>query len=266
MNIDIVFTYKKCDNNLWIINKINFSVQTVLKFAQWINKIFIVTDDNTINFINNKVKIIITDKPTELYIHNIPDLSEVFLYNTCDMFFSNYISMDDIIKNNKLIMYNNFDINTIIKRSPEETNKLIFTTNILNDIYVQNEERKHNHMCMCLYSTTIKVVPINLIYNNHTKILRKSTLRFINYKYRNLIHNNMLNYMLFVINIGNIMNEYTVIDSNNYCMYHNFTTDYNINDNIFNINNSEYKIICYNNMNQTYKEPFEKLMNQILNN
>lgn len=262
MKIDIVFTYKKCDNNLWIINKINFSVQSVLKFAPWINKIFIVTDDNTINFMDNKVTIIITNNPTELYIHTIPELSEVFLYNTCDMFFSNYISMDDIIKNNKLIMYNN------IKRSPEESEKLIFTSNILNDIYVQNEENKHNHMCMCLYTTTIKVVPINLIYNNNTKVLRKSTLRFINYKYRNLIHNNMLNYMFFVINIGNIINEYNVIDekeSIKYCMFHNFTRDYNMNDNIFNINNFDYKFICYNNMNQTYKEPFEKLMKQILN-
>ena len=84
------------------INEIVFSIQTILKFAKWINTIYIVTD-NQIPPIQQELissgKVVIIDHkdiiphkylPTffsdviESYLHNIPNLTEVFLYNNDD--------------------------------------------------------------------------------------------------------------------------------------------------------------------------------------
>ena len=119
IDIDMVFTYadgydpefikmknnylnienKKYNPDIRIksINEIIYSVNSVIKFIPWIRKIFIVTN-NQVPPIDKQLitsgKVIIIDQNTivepkylptfnsdviESYLHNIPDLSEIFL-------------------------------------------------------------------------------------------------------------------------------------------------------------------------------------------
>lgn len=44
----------------------------------------------------------------ESFIHNIPELSEIFLYNNDDMMHTRYIDISDIIQGDKIIFRNNY--------------------------------------------------------------------------------------------------------------------------------------------------------------
>jgi hypothetical protein len=192
MKIDMVFTY--CDgtdpkfieekkqffkekdnvNNKPIryinINEITYSVRSVFKFMPWINMIYIITNKQSPPIeLNPKIKIIdhteiIPKKylPTfnsdviESFIHNIPELSEIFLYNNDDMMHTRNIDISDIIQGDKFIFRNSYNITEHNKDYNEYTKRIYLTSQLFKQ----------------------SCPSMKLINNHHTKFLRKSTLKF----------------------------------------------------------------------------------------
>ena len=287
MKIDMVFTY--CDgtdpkfieeknrflkekdkvNNKPIrfinINEIIYSVRSVLKFIPWINMIYIITNKQIPPIeLNPKVKIIdhtdiIPKKylPTfnsdviESFIHNIPELSEIFLYNNDDMMHTRNVDISDIIQGDKIIFRNYYNI-TERNKDNNEYNKRIYLTSFLF--------KKANP-------------PIQLINNHHTKILRKSTLKLVEEKYPKLLHelrvnrlrgNNYIQYLFFCVNIDNILNNNIILNQyNDVIVYHLGNKEYR-EEMFLKIYHKKPKFLCLNDMSYNFKEPFEILMAHIL--
>ncbi len=100
-------------------DELKYSLRSVEKYAQWINKIYIVTDNQIPEWLNlnhPKIKIVdhkeimpINARPNfnaftiEHYIVNIKGLSEHFLYANDDMMFSNEVVPGDFFKDGKPI-------------------------------------------------------------------------------------------------------------------------------------------------------------------
>lgn len=96
---------KKCRfrNN----EELRYSLRSVEKYAPWVNKIFIVTDNQKPEWLNTehpKIKIVdhkeimppealptFNPSAIETCLHKIPNLSEYFIYANDDMFFTTYI-------------------------------------------------------------------------------------------------------------------------------------------------------------------------------
>ena len=287
MKIDMVFTY--CDgtdpkfieeknrfikekdkvNNKPIrfinINEITYSVRSVLKFIPWINMIYIITNKQIPPIeLNPKVKIIdhteiIPKKylPTfnsdviESFIHNIPELSEIILYNNDDMMHTSNINISDILQGDKIIFRNYYNI-TERNKDNNEYNKRIYLTSRL--FRIMNPS-------------------IQLINNHHTKILRKSTLKFIEEKYPKLLNelrvnrlrgNNYIQYLFFCVNIDNILNNNIILNKyDDVIVYHLGNKEYR-EDMFVKIYNKKPKFLCLNDMSYNFKEPFEVLMAHIL--
>ena len=287
MKIDMVFTY--CDgtdpkfieeknrflkekdkvNNKPIryinINEIVYSVRSVLKFMPWINMIYIITKKQIPPIeLNPKVKIIdhteiIPKKylPTfnsdviESFIHNIPELSEIFLYNNDDMMHTRNINISDIIQENKFI-FRNYYRNWIITQNTCEYLKRIHLT---SQLFKQSNPS------------------IKLINNHHTKFLRKSTLKFVEEKYPKLLHELRVNrvrgeiyiqYLFFCINIDNILNDNIILDKyDDVIVYYLENKEYR-EDMFVKIYDKRPKFLCLNDMGHNFKEPFEILMTYIL--
>jgi hypothetical protein len=259
------------------IDEIIYSVNTVIKFIPWIRKIFIVTP-NQIPPIDKKLidtgKVIIVDQNKiiekkylpifnsdviESYLHNIPELSEIFLYNNDDMMHLNYIDRSDIyeVKNNKILLKirNNYHYNKKIvdniKIKAEYSNRLVFTKNLF---------LKSNPKC-------------RLINNHHTKFLRKSTMKYIEKKFTTLLDKMRANrirgvgyiqYLFFLLNIDNILHNNIIInDSNDFIEKH--YGNKNANNDIFSsFLQKRPKFACLNSMNSTFKEIFPQFMKKIL--
>ena len=287
MKIDMVFTY--CDgtdpkfieeknkffkekdklNNTPIrflnIGEITYSVRSVLKFIPWINMIYIITNKQIPPIkLNPKIKIIdhteiIPNKylPTfnsdviESFIHNIPELSEIFLYNNDDMMHTSNINISDILQGDKIIFRNYNRINERNKDTNEYNKRIYLTSQLFR----------------------ITNPSIQLINNHHTKILRKSTLKFIEKKYPKLLNelrvnrvrgNNYIQYLFFCVNVDNILNNNIILNQyNDVIVYHLGNKEYR--EEIFlRIYNKKPKFLCLNDMNNNFKEPFEILMAHIL--
>lgn len=135
--IDIVYTYVDGSDSNWLQKKslaeqkyfgkttsasnsarfmdnqeIKYSLRSIEKFAPWVNKIFIVTDNQIPDWLNiNNAKLQIIDhkeifskeeylpnfnaKAIETQIHHIKDLSEHFIYFNDDMFLGRNTSPED---------------------------------------------------------------------------------------------------------------------------------------------------------------------------
>lgn len=287
MKIDMVFTY--CDgtdpkfieekkqffkekdkvNNKPVryinINEITYSVRSVLKFMPWINMIYIITNKQIPPVeLNPKVKIIdhseIIPKnylPTfnsdviESFIHNIPELSEIILYNNDDMMHTRNVDISDIIQENKFI-FRNYYRNWIITETTCEYLKRIHLT---SQLFKQSNPS------------------IKLINNHHTKFLRKSTLKFVEEKYPKLLHEmrvnrvrgeNYIQYLFFCINIDNILNDNIILDKyNDVIVYYLENKEYR-EDMFVKIYDKRPKFLCLNDMSHNFKEPFNVLMTYIL--
>ena len=287
MKIDMVFTY--CDgtdpkfieeknrflkekdkvNNKPVrfinINEITYSVRSVLKFMPWINMIYIITNKQIPPVeLNPKVKIIdhteiIPKKylPTfnsdviESFIHNIPELSEIFMYNNDDTMHTRYVDISDILQGDKIIFRNYNSINEINKNNNEYKKRIYLTSRLFKQV---------NPL-------------IKLINNHHTKILRKSTLKLVEEKYPKLLHelrmnrlrgDNYIQYLFFCVNIDNILNENIILDRyDDVLVYHLGNKEYR-EDMFLRIYKKKPKFLCLNDMSYNFKEPFEVLMAYIL--
>lgn len=268
--------YKRRYSN---VNEINYSIKSVIKHLPFIRKIFIVTD-NQIPDIDKtlydlKPIIIIDHKdiidkeylPTffsdviESYIHNIPDLSEIFLYNNDDCFHFSDIFISEIIYNNSIkninstrdsFVFNNFS--KFIKN--EYIDRIVNTKNIL--------KKKYNNK-------------IYFIKNHCTKVFRKSTLKYIENEYPQLLQdlrinkfrNNLsINYLIFAMNIDNILNNNIIIniDNNENDIYFFKCNRYQENTDKLSelLQYLKPKFCCLNDIPESYKDKFIECMSLLL--
>jgi hypothetical protein len=142
LKIDIVYTWVDGSDPVWIKKKsektkqignilptsnhsarftdndeLKFSLRSIEKYAPWVNKIFIVTDNQTpswLNLSNSIIEIIdhrdiftnnkhlptFSARVIESQLHHISELSEHFIYFNDDMFLSNNCSPDFFFSNN----------------------------------------------------------------------------------------------------------------------------------------------------------------------
>ena len=254
------------------IDEIIYSVNLVIKYIPWVRKIFIVTNNQKPPIDKNIItsgKVIIIDQNTiikskysptfnsdviESYLHNIPDLSEIFLYNNDDMMHLNYVHRNDIyeVKNNKILLKirNNYK-----KNGPVYQNEYSQRINFTKKLFLKMDPN------------------IRLINNHHTKILRKSTMKLIEEKFVKMLHNMRINrfrsigyiqYLFFLINLDNILHNNIIISyGKDVIEKHLGNTKGNIN--IFNDALQKLpKFVCFNSMNQSFKGIFPNVMNKIL--
>lgn len=247
------------------LNELYYSIKSVLKYLPWINKIYIVTDNQIPEldvelYSSGKIEIIdhtdiIPDEylPTfysdviESYLHNIPGLSEIFLYNNDDLFFLDYVDISDIVvfENGKdnLIIRNIFNIDILKSKKSEYSKRIVKTFDILR-----------------------KITDKQLINNHHTKILRKSTLKYIEHEFPTLLaeirenkfrNSNSIQYLFFAINIDNKFFDNIIINKPTDVIEYHFG-DSNFSDRVkyrFDIT-KKYKFACFNSMNWTYADVF----------
>lgn len=133
---------KKFKTRFEQVNEIQYTIDSILKYAPFINNIFVVTDNQTPNFLKDKEKttkynnVIIIDhkvifrgyeeylptfncRPIETCIYRIPNLSEHFIYFNDDFFLINPTSPEDFFKNGLPILrgkWLNFDENIFYKK------------------------------------------------------------------------------------------------------------------------------------------------------
>lgn len=97
-----------CEGRYVDNNELMFSLRSIEKYASWIHRIFIVTDNQTPSWLrtdNPKIRIVDHREimPAEIlptfnsiiiehYMHNIPELSEHFIYANDDMFLANHVT------------------------------------------------------------------------------------------------------------------------------------------------------------------------------
>jgi len=255
------------------IEEIFYAVRSVIKYIPWIRKIFIVTDDQIppidLFLINNKKVIIIDHKkiidkkylPTfnstviESFLHNIPGLSEIFLYNNDDVFHMSPVKREDIyeVDNKKII--------------------LKLRSRFKNHMYTTKDSehaKRINLTCKLFFN---KIPKLNLVYNHHTKVLRKSTLKLIENQEKDLLDNmrknkfrgdNFIHYLFFAINLDCLLNENIILnDYKDVLEIHYGNTAYlpcafDI------IKQKRPKFLCMNSMPSSYKIPFEEFMKKNL--
>ena len=178
------------------LNEITFSIKCVLKFIKWINKIYIVTNNQIPpidKYLIESGKVIIIDQndiipkkylPTfnsdvvESFLHNIEGLSEIFLYNNDDMMHFNYVKRSDvyeITKNNKIVFKIINDYNVILNNKLCINFYLFFSKMLkMNFEYADRLRYTINNLYHHYDDNTFK-----LVHNHHTKFLRKSTMKYI---------------------------------------------------------------------------------------
>lgn len=280
-NLNDIYYDKRYKN----VNELNYSIKSVIKYMPFIRKIFIVTDNqhpnidkylydlkpitiiNHIDIIDSKYLPTFYSDVIESYIHNIPNLSEIFLYNNDDFFHFSKINISDIIFNNSIKIIN--DIESITFKSIYS-----FYTNLIKlnmseyDIRVNNTK----NILKMEYGKDIKFI------NNHcTKIFRKSTLKYIENKYSNLLDELRknkfrdtlsINYNVLAINIDNILNNNIIIDidntknSNYYVKYSGYNE--NKDDLLNDLINLKPMFCCLNDIPTEYKDKFNEIMNIII--
>jgi hypothetical protein len=254
------------------LNEIIYSVNSVIKFIPWIRKIFIVTN-NQIPPVDRQLissgKVVIIDQNTivdqkylptfnsdviESYLHNIPDLSEIFLYSNDDMMHLNNVYRQDIyeVRNNKVLLK-------------------------IRNNYVKNRPVYQNEYSLRLYYTKKLFLNIDqnirLINNHHTKFLRKSTMKYIEEKFIKLLDKMRINhvrgtgyiqYLFFLINVDNILHN-NIIISYGKDVIEKHLGNKKADKKLFNdVLQRRPKFVCFNSMNQCFKEIFPKVMKEIL--
>lgn len=259
------------------LDEIIYSVNSVIKFIPWIRKIFIVTN-NQIPPINSQLissgKVIIIDQNSiidpqylpnfnsdviESYLHNIPDLSEIFMYNNDDMMHLSYLERKDIyeIRNNKIVLKirNNYVHKNTIEEPKSFPNEYAQRIYLTKKIFLKSDPK------------------MRLINNHHTKILRKSTMKYIEDKFPKLLNKMRVNrvrgtgyiqYLFFLLNVDNILHNNIIINYSKDVLEKHFANKKG-NQLLFNdVLQRRPKFVCFNSMDLTFRDIFQKVMSEII--
>ena len=268
-------------NNIYLSNAntqfndydtLKYSIRSILKYAPWIRYIYIVTDNQKPSWFKNNDRVHIIDHkqiipehflPTfnshtiEYHLHNIPNLSEYFLYLNDDMMLGNYVNYDDFINNNSIYLRTN---SKIVPDKINFTNNYmsawINMNNLLNKNY-KKEKREFllHHATICTKSIMKKLI------QNYDKEYNETS----NTKFRNKLNVPPIGFSLY----NGIYNN-DVILTKEYISNHYFklNNDINYNKNNFDIIlQKRPKLICINDSN-SFKPTKEniQLLTNFLNN
>ena len=295
--IDIVYTYVNSTDKKWlnkskkympVINEkrfnyygeIFYSLLTVQKFFNWVNKIYIVTDDQQfhLNFFEKDFskKIIFVDhkdiipkeylpvfnsQVIECYLWKINGLSDFFLHLNDDIFFGNYIFYNDFFtEDNVFKIFSKKRENPIVVKNTEgfklsstgvdlDTAEKLFNNKFKTNIYLDSLHMSWNlNKIACEY--TFK------LFNKY--ILRTSKLRIREHnKYTNNIENrNALGFW----HLSQLMSIYLKIAIPSSTITNYFTHKlYNLQ--IKFLDENKPKIFCINDLDDSciiYWEKFKK--------
>jgi hypothetical protein len=166
----------------------------------------------------------------------------------------NYIERKDIyeVRNNKVLLKirNNYNKNSMVYHA-EYSIRIDYT----KKIFLNTDSN------------------IRLINNHHTKFLRKSTMKYIEEKFTKLldkmrIHRvrstGYIQYLFFLLNIDNIIHNNIILNYGKDVIEKKFG---NIKGSrlLFNdVLQIRPKFVCFNSMNQSFRNIFPQIMNEIL--
>jgi hypothetical protein len=259
------------------IDEIKYSVNSIIKNLKWINKIYIVTDEqippiNDILISTGKVVIIDHKQiipseylPTfysdviESYIYKIPGLSDFFLYGNDDCFCLSKMKYSDFYNNKKFKIYASTCSSYLLKlisNQNEYFSRIYNTVKMLKAMNInKNNEFIISHQIKFFKKKTLE--EIENIFSKELNILRKN-------KFRN---NTDINYHFLVMNYENFINNNNKIIELNY--YNSLLTT---GDNTFNLlyelfnyniitkNYLKKKFVCFNSLSFKNKFKFLHLM------
>jgi hypothetical protein len=223
MTLDIVYTYVNTTDLKWInkvkkykptygdnlnikrfnyFGEIIFSLKTVEKYFSWVNNIYIVHDDqefdisfltqkirNKIKFIDHKEIIpnqylpVFNSMLIEMFISEIPNLTDFFIYLNDDVFFGNYVTHDFFFDNNGIFkhflvdMKKEYNSNRLINEP-----HLIRLTNVHNltkKLFKQDFYYKSLHASWNLNKYAMKIT-FKLFNNFFLKMLETQRFRLYN--------------------------------------------------------------------------------------
>lgn len=225
LKIDIVYTFVDPSDNKWMqkykditknkrINssrfdftteQIQFSLKTVEKYANWINNIFIVSDDQYFEppslFLKKKIKFIdhkdiIPEKylPTfnsitiESFLWKINNLSQYFLYLNDDMFLGSKILPQNLFDKDKLVQFYGYR-----KQYNHPWRNNIQQTNVLFEkIY-----HGHKHIYPQHAPYFIQKDVMALVYSKFERFLKTMWIRDKTRTYNDYVHNLIFLYAMY---------------------------------------------------------------------
>lgn len=236
-------------------SEILLSINSVLKYAPWVNNIYIVTMRPQIPELGaeilSRVKIIHHDQiwkdisqlpvfnshAIEANIHRIPGLCEKFIYLNDDMYFGDNVSPKDFYEDNKLVISKYFLSNSITKILKK------IKINKVYSIYIK------------AHSNLSSIMKENYIHQKHFSVPLTKSLMIESEKYYGKIWDNtILNKFRNSNDIPPIcatlcyaksLNKINILKRDKQELY------CNSNISLFKIlfNNKRYKFICLNNLN-----------------
>jgi hypothetical protein len=259
------------------IDEIKYSVNSVIKNLKWINKIYIVTDEQ-IPPIEDKListsKVIIIDHkqiipskylPTfysdviESYIYKIPGLSDFFLYGNDDCFCLSKMTYSDFYNNNKFKIYASIcssNLLNLLSNHNEYFSRIYNTVKMLKAMNMnKNDEFIISHQIKFFKKKTLE--QMELIFDKELDVLRKN-------KFRN---NTDINYHFLAMNCENFINDNNKIinlDFSNSILTTGDNTFYLLFEllsyNIITKNYLKKKFVCFNSLSFKSKFKFLHLM------
>lgn len=171
------------------VNEIQFTVDSILKYADFVRNIYIVTDNQVPNFIKNKApgtyqNVFIVDhtqifkdhlevlpvfncRPIETKLYKIPNLSEHFIYFNDDMFLLKKVTIQDFF----------VDGLPVIRGSWNRFRKNIFYKRLAKKIFKKKKKKKATHTKAQEKSAKILGFSKYYKFNHLPAPLRKSTLK-----------------------------------------------------------------------------------------
>lgn len=288
MNIDLVFTYVNgfdlsytLKKNSYMeeehkvhnpairhegIDEIVWAVKSALHFMPWLRTIYIVVDNQALPgdlpTLSPKLRVIHhTDiipsqyLPTynsdviESWLHAIPDISEVFLYNNDDIVHLAPISLDEFVsaEDERLKVKSKLNMTVLRAKTTEYSKRICLTVDLLRE--------RHPY--------------IQCINNHHTKILRKSTLKHLESEYAEWLEtmrlqrfrgDNYIQYLMLAQSVDHFLNNNEIsYDFRDVVEVHVSCTKYQ--PNFFErYKNRVLKFACFNGMDSSYKEAFDEFM------
>jgi hypothetical protein len=114
---------------------------------------------------------------------------------------------------------------------------------------------------------------IRLINNHHTKFLRKSSMKYIEEKFTKLLDKMRINrvrgtryiqYLFFLLNVDNILHNNIILNYGKDVIEKKFGNSKGSRLLFNDVLQIRPKFVCFNSMNQSFKEVFSQVMNEIL--
>lgn len=253
--LDIVYTYVNTTDKKWINkvikykptygNKLNkerfnfygeifFSLKTVEKYMPWVNKIYIVHDNQEFdlgflseNFrkkivfvdhreiIPNKYLPVFNSMLIEMFISEIPNLTDYFIYMNDDVFIGNdiyqsfFFHPDGVFKHFLIDLKKEYNLD----RLEEEPHliRLINVHNIVKKVFNKNKYYRHSHAMWPLHKYSLKLV-FKLFKNKFKKMLKTQRFRTYNEDtYEFLTLSTIVSEELKLVRKSNIMNKIFII-------------------------------------------------------